>query len=664
MMSRTALFLLLGGSFLCAGQGCAHFVEARAISQFAQALEKQDVAALKLSASAEFEQKALRHAEALDDLKLIRLPDGEASVLKVEDVSDDEKKVTVETGERKQKLQYKLVREKQTGKWVVGDIYTRQKQKGLEVVRTVTEQMDLFLTVREFLSAWDEGSREQALAVTTPELGDLLKELPPIYLARLTRRVVGDKPAVRSFRPKAELDANVAVVVLPRSVGKMVLSLKLLEGQWKVSDVAVEGTGDKDHIPSVQKLTVVLRASTRFLDAYAAADRGALAKICTRKLFREVLAHADLASVPLPRSDAAQTDYEVKMQDRRADFIVRGGEDWIKIALVRGEDDGEPDAPTEYRVEEVTLYEVDGRQEKRLSAMFTARAMVQVFWEALVKRDLRFLKMASTADLTGRIWEKIDEADLRELPLRELEAGPPRIVSTVFRGPVTEIRAIQGENTVTYVVHDRAGEVRIDDVHLPHTGRPASLKTVLESMIPVRHFATGILTGDIALLQRTSSHDYNRLVWKQAEHVPPIGRSASGHLDAPLTAVDRDGDNVLVTLGDERFGAKVLLVREHSQHVVDEILLIAGPQPEQRAKLKHRMRLQLAAGVTQSPATEPARVVVPAVNAASSRSPAVSVPALSQATAAPSDSPAARSAGELTPAPLEPSPEAFIPPGE
>ena len=46
----------------------------------------------------------------------------------------------------KKEIFYELTRE-ESGKWVVDDIYLKQKKKGIEAYKSVTEQMDLLLTV-------------------------------------------------------------------------------------------------------------------------------------------------------------------------------------------------------------------------------------------------------------------------------------------------------------------------------------------------------------------------------------------------------------------------------------------------------------------------------------------------------------------------------------
>ena len=302
-MLRTILIATLAGGVLSFSQGCAHFVEMRSINRFTSALESSDLETLKSSTSRTFDRKALRLNDSLDDFKILRFPKGKTSIVSVQDVSENEKKVIVEVGEKKQRLRYHLIRDSENGKWVVNDIDIHKKKNGVVATKTVTEQMDLLLTVREFLETWNQGSsRSEVLFLVTPQLGEVLGELPPAYLAQLTQKVSGEQSNGLRVRPVVKMDRDVAIVELSRSTGKMVMSFRLIDGHWKVSDVAVQGSDEENHIPSVMKMAVALNAATTFLDAYEIGDHQKLQTVCSRKLYRNSLRFANLASVPLLNS--------------------------------------------------------------------------------------------------------------------------------------------------------------------------------------------------------------------------------------------------------------------------------------------------------------------------------------------------------------------------
>ena len=55
----------------------------------------------------------------------------EIKIVSTEDVSANEKRVTVEVGESKQRIKYRLLREAESRKWVVDDVHIRQKKGNL-----------------------------------------------------------------------------------------------------------------------------------------------------------------------------------------------------------------------------------------------------------------------------------------------------------------------------------------------------------------------------------------------------------------------------------------------------------------------------------------------------------------------------------------------------
>jgi len=134
--------------------GCSHFMEARAIKQFAEAMQETDYDQFLASTSEEFEKKALREKASVEDFKLLKFPKGKTSIDNVEDISDTEKEVTVSIKGTKRKLRYTLVKNEETDKWVVDDVLIRQKKDGVHVTKSITEQMNLLQSVREFLAAW------------------------------------------------------------------------------------------------------------------------------------------------------------------------------------------------------------------------------------------------------------------------------------------------------------------------------------------------------------------------------------------------------------------------------------------------------------------------------------------------------------------------------
>lgn len=596
-MKPTARMAWIGTVLCTTGLGCAHFLETQTVAKFAAALEKQDLKSLKSASTDDFRRRALRHDKALEDIDTLNLPDGDVSVTKVHDVKRDgnvvQKDVTVEVGKRKRKLLYTLQKDPKSGKWLVDDITVRQQHRGATVVKPVTEQMDLLITVREFVEAWDGGRREEILKVVTPKLADELKALPAPALAGLAKDLVGKRDKGRTLKPKAEIDKDNAIVTLPRAKGKLVLGFRKVAGRWRVADASVETAGSDKNVPSLLKKAVVIRTAHEFLTAYGQNDRRQLQAVCTPKFYRESLRYGDLRDMPLETHPGGRPDLDVTVDRTRAVYTVKQPTRWLRVALVLADKADRPESRTKFLVEDVAVYDLRNRRETRVSSFFTARVKAQLFAEALARRNLTMVEKLSTGDFRRRVWDNLDARLMRSLPLMGLDRAGLTISATDFRGSVTEVHGRQGNDDVTYVLHERNGVVTVNDVQLLEYGKPQSLKTTLEITLPIHKFAAAIARNDVRSLQRNSSAHFTRMVWKQTRSVPYAGRNAERYLLRPLAGITRNGQDVIVTLGDEKQGAKVLLTNENSRYLVHDVIL-TDARSSKPFHLKQELRAELA----------------------------------------------------------------------
>ena len=594
------------------GAGCSHLIETRAITAFCENLKDEDLDGLMKATTRDFRKRALRTETAFEDLKILNLPDGKTSVVEVEVVSDDKKRVTVQVGEGKKEVFYELVKDT-NGHWVVDDIYLKQKRKGVEAYKSVSEQMDLLLSVREFLDAWSRGDREQVLNVTSQTFRAALDPLPPSYLVELTRVVSAGKPTNGKYKPNAQLDEKMAVVRLPRSSGDTVISMELIDGNWKVSDVAIDCKGD-EQLPSILKQAQAINCCTAFLQAYELGNRQALSEWSSKDFFEGSLSVGDLTQAKLPDPQFSEHDLQVKLRGNRADFVLRNDAELVQIDMHRPAD-AAPNEAAKYIVSDVTIYEIESKQEKRLSALFTAQGMLDIFVRAMADRNVSMLKHSSTRDLAGRVWNRLSPESLSAMPLEMFDGKSMQFVSASFKGALTKIEVLQNGRPLTYVLREEHGRFYVDDVNWQITGIPASLKTTLEIMVPIQEFAAAISQGaepqgqEAALerLQANSTTDFTRVVWSQARFVPDMGTPIDSYLRTPLKSVAIADQLVTVQLGDNRFGAKVSLRKEFERYAIDDVLLISGPQESERIALKHSLRTLLARGEAKAP-----QAVVPA----------------------------------------------------
>ncbi|MBA4030764.1 MAG: hypothetical protein C0478_07710 [Planctomyces sp.] len=591
--------------------GCANMVESRAIEKFATNLDSANLTALKTTASKDFNEKALRTADAMDDLKILNLPSGKSSVVKVEEIDPKRKRVTVEVGEQKKEIFYELVLDEKWKEWVVDDVFMKQRKKGVTAYKSVTEQMDLLLSVREGIESWNSGEVDPICDRLTPEFAAAIRNLPEEYRVKLTAIVAGKKRSAKSTKPEASLDDKTAVVRLPRERGETVWTLQLQEGHWLVSDIAIDSKEESEQIPSVYKQSLAVLRCVEFLDAYATHDREVLKPFCSSEFYEGAIALGELSLVNLPRPADASHTIEVKIQKTRADFTLTGKENVIHVAMHRqGGDIVIGDQPPVYEVSEVSVYDIATNQEQHLTAVFTAQAMLELFAEAISQRDVVTLRQLSTHDFTKRVWSKANDQNLPGLPLDVFNEPEMQIVGRKFEGALTRFFVVQGGQELTYYLREQQGQFRIDDIEWKVPGRPASVKMTAELLIPLQNFAFAISLGrdpayqQVALegLQKCCSDEFNRIVWRQTRFVPNSGMSADTFMATDLKAVVLGEGQARIILGDHRFGAEVRLIKEGEQYAIDEILLIAGAEEAQRLDLRRTLRTQLAEGTAQPPA--------------------------------------------------------------
>jgi hypothetical protein len=468
--------------------------------------------------------------------------------------------------------------------------------------------MDLLLTVREFLDACDVGERGDVLEGTTPRLRSALEKLPPTYLARLTGLISAGRDAAKSQKPQAQLSENTAVVKLPRKSGELLLTLELDGDRWQVDDALIDSQIESQRLPSMFREALAVEHCLNFLAAYERNDRPAVEQACDADFFEGSLSLGNFKEVRLPSPLLTDHELQSSLNGLRADFTLKSDREIVQITLHRGPDENLEDRP-EYRVSNVSIFDLATQQEMRLGALFTARAMGEFYLRALAERDVTQLRHGSTRDFTNRVWQRLNDQTVATLPWEPFN-GPPATMGKVhFDGPLVKLTAHAGDHGVEFVLREESGKFLVDDIRWEIPGRPTTAKATWELMIPVRNFAHAISLGRdpaqqtaaLELLQRTSSRDFNRMVWTQTEFVPTSGLSGDTFLNAPLRSLTQSEGEVIVQLGDQRFGAVVTMVKERDEYAIDEVQLIAGPKPDDRVTLKKELRMQLARGQAQPP---------------------------------------------------------------
>ena len=376
----------------------------------------------------------------------------------------------------------------------------------------------------------------------------------------------------------------------------MIITMKLRDGKWKATDVAVESKADGNHVKSAKKEARMLLAVSNFLDAYNQNDKVALKKYAADKFFNGSLNFGDLKIAQLPETTTAAADYELRVEENLANFITQNNGKMVNLSILKIESD-EIDVPDQYLVEEVTLFKDQGSQQITLTSLFSSRAVTLLFNEALTKRDMKILGFSSTPDLSTRVWNQVSPDLVAQLPIDEIAQPGFEILDIDFNGSVTKVHARQGNLPLTYILRDHLGQLLVDDIELDLQGRPASVKATLELMVQIQNYAYDMHKNNIRNLQRHSTRDFNELVWRQVDQVPRTAYSIPELLMSRLTSmeINENAGYARIKLGDDRQGATVEIKRQHDEYVIDDIMIHSDKVASRLVSSKKELRLAMAA---------------------------------------------------------------------
>lgn len=587
--------------------------ENRVIQAFSESLQEHDLKKLRESASTDFEKQAISGEEMFQSLKLVNMPEGKLTVVKVVDKKDGdeeeivEKRVMVKYGDKKKgpRIAYVLKRDGENGAWVVDNAFLNRED--LNSKKSLAMRLAVLNCLRDSRQAWESAERDRILAVATPEMAQALSDLSPVQLAQFAKKVTADVAKESGVRPHERIGEETAELSIPKLNGEVVFLMRRVDDHWKLDDLKVKSRKGADDIESVRHMAAAMSSALVFQAAYRAGDKAKLQLVSTRTFYTGSLANAELTSVALPGAADSMGDFEVKLEGSRATFIVPAGDEVLKLSLVRDPLEKVHAAPS-YRVDDVTIFELKTSQDKRLSALFTAQASLTGFAAALAAKDLEGLREFATHDFNERVWQNFTDDDLAQLPLAEFEPVGPRVIQTLFKGSLTEIQVEQGNTPLTYVLRDDNGRLLVDDVLAPDLGlddvsaqslskiQPESLKAKLQFLRPVVQFADGLQKSQLDRVRNTVSLDFARLVWNHYdEKAPQFEDDPMPYLRAPFRSVRvLSGDRAEVVLGNRRLGARALLVRERGEFRIDNVFLVSDRMAGGEVALRQTIRAQLA----------------------------------------------------------------------
>lgn len=590
---------LFDGSFVP-----SHTAEQRVVQQFTDAITEDNESALRLIVSTRFEQIAMNSADALHDLRVVNLPTGDVDVVDVSESSDGRREVIVKE-KSGGKYQFVLTRDADKGYLTVDDVLVRQKGKGTRSARPTTEVIDLLNTLRTFLDVWATGTREEILAMTSPDLTSTLHPLSAGWLQALTARTADSYEEGMARKPEASLTDDDAIVKLPARNGHLMMKIVRIDGQWLVDDVEVHNHRDDNHAGSVRRQAQAINAVAAFLEAYENADQQVLRTVSGKKLYDGSLRVADLSLVRLPAADQVPEEFDIRTYESQLTMMIPFGREVVRFDLSEAKRSGPAlpaDDPISFVVEDVTLYDKATQRQRSLAAVFTAPTRASIFLKALQDLDHDILSHVSSGDFARATWKRASPEVLQHLSVPQFFAGGIELTGSHDVADITELEFRNSEGVLfSCRMVNQHGSLRVDDVQYPNAdGQITSLRAQLELSVPMLELAAAWKARDLSLVQKACSTDFNRLVWSHLEELPTRFRTLPSLLTLPNPVVSVGLERATVRLqhGDTGTRLTAELISEHDFWVIDELKVESarGQVVDLRGSLRQQIASQLLNG--------------------------------------------------------------------
>ena len=565
--SRFLILSAVLGTGLLGTAGCASMVASRTIEQFTASLESGDFQSLQALTTSQFANAALPDESSLGTFELVGLPSGEIEVEEVEEISDTRQRVTATIGTPPQTLVYDLSRPSGSGDWKVDEITMKRGRGRAEVTRTVTEQMELLLAVREIVRGWQRDDLTAALDATEDTLADPLRQLPEAWRTQIAEEFFGN---VLPGAPKAKLVDGQARIDLSHKTGRLRLLLgRDADSRWALRTAVLTEGRDEKTSRDLRTEADVLGVTGRFLTALANDDPTAAAEYATDSFAANALHGIDLTSVDMPLARMTDAAYSLRQEPTRTEVSVTvpeaagdtaGSDEATYQITVRTSRPGDETDITP-RVEEVTTFAGDSIV--RLSADLNLEPTVRFFHAALLAGDVDRMRTRSIKAIDNELWRHWVEAagvsGRNDLFARiDLVPLPRRSPEVTWDGPTMRATFADGDRRITYKLRSAGQQVLVEDIEIVESQRdlPRSIRRELATLLAMDEMADGLITGDVLLIRRASTPELSSMVWElQApEDLPaeldllPLVRSLPKTITAtPLdTLVEVDGGTVVM----------------------------------------------------------------------------------------------------------------------
>ena len=615
-----------------------HITENRAITQFTDALIEDNEKAFRRSVSTRFEERAMRSADAWKDLEIMKLPKVK---LEIDDSTsvDENTFETIAKDEKGTKYQFRIARDTEKRRWVVDDVLVRQQKKGTSATKSVSEVMDLLLTVREFLTTWQSNDRSAILPALAASLREPLEQMPEPWMNRLVERVSSECESEMARRPEIQMNESDALVKMPSKNGYLLMKVARDGNHWLFSDIEVRQRKTDDHPGSVLRQARALNTVSQFLAAYSKEDKVALKTLSDETFYSTSLEIGDLSMIGMPSAEHAPDDFEIRSFSGQLTIMVPDQTQIVQLDLTTPKSDdrkaiqklAEGSVETSFVVRDITIYDRQTRKQQKLESAFTAPIRAMLFVSALHEQNVPILKQLSTKEFSRGTWDRIDPALVSHLPLSEVPGGELTLQNTDVRGDTTELEFISdGGQICSVIMRSENGTLNVDDIQYPNSSaQVASLRNHLELTVPIVELASAWHKRDLSGVKQNCSMDFNRLIWGNLKTLPGDFDRLPDMLLVPVQSTERQADSqAAVALGHQgEPPVSVRLLKENSAWVIDEISV---RQPD---GVVFNIRQNLRRDIAQRFLDNPDGGIMQAVSESTSDSPSGVVHALSESPA-------------------------------
>ncbi len=614
-----------------------HIAENRAITQFTDALIEDNEKAFRRSVSTRFEQRAMRSADAWKDLDIMKLPKVKLEIDESTSV-DENMYETIVKDENGTKYQFMIARDPEKHRWVVDDVLIRQKKKGTSATKSVTEVMDLLLTVREFLATWQSNDRSAILSAVSGNLREPLEQMPEPWMNRLVERVAAECEGEMARRPEIQMNESDALIKMPSKNGFLLMKVAREDDQWLFSDIEVRQRKTDDHPGSVLRQARALNAVSLFLSAYGKEDKVALKTLCDEAFYSTSLEIGDLSMISLPSAEHAPEDFEIRSFSGQLTIMVPDKTQIVQFDLATPKSDdrkaiqklAEGSVETSFIVRNITIYDRRTRKQQKLESAFTAPVRAMLFVSALHEQNLPILQQLSTKEFSHGTWERIDPELVSLLPMSDVPGGTLTLRSTDVRGDTTEMEFLAESGQICSItMQSENGTLKVADFQYPNAiAQVTSLQKHLQLSVPIIELASAWRKKDLKGVQRTCSMDFNRLIWGNLKSLPDdFDRLPDMLLVPPQSTTMTDSQAVVEIAVADELPVSVRLLKENTAWVIDEISV---RQPD---GVVFNIRQNLRRDIAQRFLDNPGGEIMQAVSTSTSDSPSGVVHALGQSQA-------------------------------